>query len=74
MADPIGQVARVYDAVGLPLTSDASEAMRRWLAGRPREVPRPAYDLQTYGLTDEQVDERFTLYNKRFRQGVNHAP
>jgi hypothetical protein len=70
VADPIGQAARVYDAVGLPLTSDASEAMRRWLAGRPREVPRPAYDLQTYGLGAAQVDERFTLYNKRFRQGA----
>ena len=74
VADPIGQAARVYDAVGLPLTSDVSEAMRRWLAGRPREVPRPAYDLHTYGLTDEQIDERFALYNKRFRQGVSHAP
>jgi hypothetical protein len=70
VADPIGQAARVYDAVGLPLTSDASEAMRRWLAARPREVPRPAYDLQTYGLSDEQVGERFMLYNKRFRQGA----
>jgi hypothetical protein len=68
VADPIGQVARVYDAIGLPLTVEAETAMRRWLDERPREVPRPAYDLRDYGLRPEQVDERFTLYNKRFRQ------
>lgn len=76
VTDPIGQVARVYDAVGLPLTAQAEDAMRRWLAHRPRELPRPPYGLQTYGLRPEQVDERFTLYKKRFGQqigGTAHA-
>ena len=76
VADPIGQVARVYDAVGLPLTADAEDAMRHWLQERPREAARPAYGLATYGLRPEQVDERFTLYNKRFGQyigGTGHA-
>jgi hypothetical protein len=41
--------------------------MRRWLDERPREAPRPPYGLANYGLRPEQVDERFTLYNKRFR-------
>jgi sulfotransferase family protein len=67
VADPIGQVARVYDAVGLPLTAEAENAMRRWLIGRPREAARPPYALEAYGLRPEQVDERFALYNKRFR-------
>ena len=68
VTDPIGQVARVYDAVGLPLTAEAEDAMHRWLAERPREVPRPPYTLENYGLCPEQVDERFTLYKKRFRE------
>ena len=68
VADPIGQVARVYDAVGLPLTVEAEGAMLRWLDERPRQTARPAYTLENYGLRPEQVDERFTLYNKRFRQ------
>jgi len=45
VADPIGQVARVCDAIGLPLTVDAERAMLRWLDERPREVARPPYDL-----------------------------
>lgn len=76
VADPIGQVARVYDAIGLPLTAQAEEAMRRWLAHRPREAPRPPYGLENYNLRPEQVDDRFTLYNKRFGQhigGTTHA-
>jgi hypothetical protein len=68
VADPIGQVARVYDAIGLPLTADAESAMRGWLAERPREAARPSYGLETYGLRPEQVSERFTSYNKRFGQ------
>nr|WP_231975448.1 sulfotransferase [Mycobacterium sp. E1715] len=73
VADPIGQVARVYDAVGIPLTAEAEDAMRRWLDGRPREAARPPYGLPDYGLRPEQVDERFTLYNKRFGQYIRGA-
>jgi hypothetical protein len=70
VADPIGQVTRVYDAIGLALTVDAEAAMRRWLKERPRETARPPYGLADYGLRPEQVDERFTQYNKRFEQYV----
>lgn len=68
VGDPIGEVRRVYDAVGLELTGTAAAAMSGWLDNRPREVPRPPYDLGAYGLSDGQVDERFSLYNKRFRK------
>jgi hypothetical protein len=70
VADPIGQVARVYDAIDLPLTVEAETAMRLWLKERPREAARPAYGLGDYGLLPEQVDERFTLYNKRFERYI----
>ncbi|MDT5408517.1 MAG: hypothetical protein QOG14_737 [Mycobacterium sp.] len=70
VADPIGQVARVYDAIDLPLTAEAETAMRLWLKERPREAARPPYGLGDYGLLPEQVDERFALYNTRFEQCV----
>ena len=71
VADPIGQVARVYDAIGVRLTSDAESAMRRWLADRPRESARPPYSAQDFGLSDGQIDERFADYNARFRTAAN---
>ncbi|WP_396834039.1 sulfotransferase family protein [Mycobacterium sp. ITM-2016-00316] len=71
VADPIGQVSRVYDAIGVPLTAGAERAMRRWLAERPRETARPAYTAATYGLSDAEIDERFTAYNGRYRGAVH---
>lgn len=67
VADPIGQVARVYDAIDVPLSDDAESAMRRWLADRPREAPRPPYAAIDFGLSDSLIDERFAAYNVRFR-------
>lgn len=71
VADPIGQVARVYDAIGVPLSSDAETAMRRWLADRPREPARPPYSAEDFGLTDARIDEQFADYNSRFRAAAN---
>jgi hypothetical protein len=70
VADPIGQVSRVYDAVGMPLTGAAESAMRRWLVDRPREPRRPAYALSHYRLDERQIDDRFAAYNDRFRSGA----
>ena len=67
VADPIGQVAKVYDALALELTTDAETAMRQWLVDRPREAGRPAYAAETYGLSPQQINERFAAYNERFR-------
>jgi hypothetical protein len=67
VADPIRQVSRVYDAIGLPLTADTESAMRRWLIERPREAGRPPYAADDFGLSDDQIDDRFAMYNARFR-------
>ncbi|MDT5337722.1 MAG: hypothetical protein QOD90_3227 [Mycobacterium sp.] len=73
VADPIGQVARVYDAIGMPLSGDAESAMRRRLADRPREAPRPPYAATDFGLSDALIDERFATYNARFRSGATSS-
>ncbi|MDT5011792.1 MAG: hypothetical protein QOH57_3409, partial [Mycobacterium sp.] len=59
VADPIGQVARVYEASGMPLTADGESAMLRWLAQRPREAARPPYAANDFGLSDAAIDQRF---------------
>lgn len=70
VGDPVGQVSRVYDAIGVPLTAAAEAAMRRWLAERPREAPRPPYTASDYGLHDRDIDARFAAYNRRFRSST----
>jgi hypothetical protein len=67
VADPVGQVARVYDDVDVSLTAEAESAMRRWLDFRPREPARPPYAAHDFGLSDAEIDERFADYNARFR-------
>lgn len=64
---PIESVTKVYDAIGLELTSAAETAMRDWLERRPREAGRPDYRAETYGLSDGQIKDRFSEYEARFR-------
>jgi len=69
VADPLGTVESVYARFGLILTGRAADAMRALL--REPQGPhaggdaRPAhrYALSDFGLTAEQVDERFTGHN-----------
>jgi hypothetical protein len=59
--DPIGAVENVYRHFGIEFTEDARAAMERSHA-ESREGPRApkhTYSLADYGLTDEQVKERF---------------
>jgi hypothetical protein len=66
VADPLGTMERVYDRFGLTLTGEAADTMRALatgdaggsLAGRPAH----RYTLSDFGLTGEQVDERFEGY------------
>jgi sulfotransferase family protein len=56
--DPLGEMGRVYDVLGLSLTDGAERSMRDWLARRPREGGRPAYDLTEFGLSPDEVVAR----------------
>jgi Sulfotransferase family len=64
VADPIGTIERVYDAFGLTLTGAAADAMRAMQAGSPSGGPVPShrYSLADFGLSAEQVNERFAGY------------
>ena len=70
VADPLGTVESVYGYFGLPLSGAAADAMRAVQAegsaasGPAGEqghgaAPRHQYALANFGLTGEQVDERF---------------
>ena len=65
--DPLGTVVAVYAHFGLDLSGRAADAMRAVLSPRavrtPRAgrdaTPRHEYALADFGLTGDQVDERF---------------
>jgi hypothetical protein len=60
VADPVGTVEAVYARFGLPLSGPAGDAMRA-LAAQHASAGAPAhhYALADFGLTGDQVDERF---------------
>ena len=60
-ADPLGTVASVYSYFGLPYSAAAAAAVRGLHAAAGSGAARPAhrYSLADFGLTGEQVDERF---------------
>ncbi|MFI0356321.1 sulfotransferase family protein [Actinomadura sp. 9N407] len=59
--DPIGTVGSVYGHFGLPFGDEARAAMARLRDESATGAGRPAhrYALADFGLTPEQVDERF---------------
>lgn len=67
VADPLAQVARVYDDIGAELDAGAETAMRTWLRSRPPEPGRPSYGPELYGLAPQQISDRFAAYDARFR-------
>jgi hypothetical protein len=72
VADPLGTVESIYARFGLALGAEAASEMRALVAadaaarsgGSEAPARRPAhrYSLAEFGLTGEQVDERFSAY------------
>jgi hypothetical protein len=60
-ADPVGTVESVYAYFGLPYGGAAADAVGALYAEASHGAARPAhqYALADFGLTGEQVDERF---------------
>ena len=60
-ADPVGTVDSVYAHFGLPYSGAAADAIRglHAAAGRDGGLPAHRYSLADFGLSAEQVTERF---------------
>jgi hypothetical protein len=62
VADPFGTVEAVYQHFGLPLSGTAADAIRALTDASTRtraDGPGHQYTLAAFGLTGEEVDERF---------------
>jgi len=65
--DPIGEMKKLYQHFGEPLTPAAETAMRAYLANNPQgKHGKHAYTLEEYGLSKEQVREHFREYCRQF--------
>lgn len=68
-ADPVGAALGVYEHFGLPLSDAARSAISAEGVDSRSDARRPShrYSLGEFGLTVEQVDERFGAYSARYR-------
>jgi len=64
VADPVATVERVYAALDVEPSEKARSAMRAMHRQSITGAQRPShnYSLADFGLTDEEVDERFAAY------------
>ena len=58
VTDPVGTAEAVYAHFGLPFGGAAADAMRALSTGGPSQAAH-RYALADFGLTEEQVVERF---------------
>jgi hypothetical protein len=67
VSDPLGQIGRLYERLGIELTDDARRAMTCWLAADAREK-RSAhrYAPGDFGLSADEVREVFADYTERY--------
>jgi hypothetical protein len=67
LADPLAQVERIYDDIGIKLTSDARAAMKAWLDADAREPRAPhRYTPEQFGLTAGAIRDEFAEYIERY--------
>jgi Sulfotransferase family len=63
VADPMATVEAAYGHFGLALSGAAADAMRSLVGSSASAGPLHRYTLADFGLTGEQVDERFAGYS-----------
>jgi len=67
LADPLAQVRRIYDWLGLSLGDRTERRMRRHLEGNPRHKHgRHRYRLEDFGLDRETEERAFSCYRERY--------
>ena len=67
VADPLAQVRRIYDWVGLQLTAEVEGGMRAFLGRNPQHKHgRHRYRLEDFGLDRETEERQFARYRQRF--------
>ena len=70
LADPLKEIRRIYDFLGLSLAPATEASMQRWLAANPqnkRGVHR--YRLEDFGLDRTQLERTLRALSPALRRG-----
>lgn len=67
VSQPLAEIQKVYDFLGLELTPGARTEMARWQEFNRRELrPTHDYSLAQYGFTEAGLEQQFRAYRERF--------
>ncbi|MDT8368984.1 MAG: sulfotransferase, partial [Longimicrobiales bacterium] len=67
IADPVGEVSRIYSHFGLPLEATTESRIRAWAEAHPQyEFGVHDYDPRRFGLDPERHGALFARYRERF--------
>jgi hypothetical protein len=67
LSNPLPEIRKIYDFVGLEFTAEAEAAMNRWQVDNQRDKrPSHEYDLREFGLTEAGIRQEFARYRERF--------
>ena len=67
--DAIAVAREVYDFSGIPVSAELINQLEQWERDNPRyKHGKPDYSLETFGLTEERVNEAFAPYIERFAE------
>jgi hypothetical protein len=67
--DQIGVVTKIYERFGWDLTDEALQRFRKFLIENPKDKHGlHVYDLKTFGLAEEDINDKFKEYNEFLTQ------
>lgn len=67
VSQPLVEIGKVYDFLGMDLTPEASAEMTQWQDFNRRELRPPHdYTLEQFGLSEAGLREQFSRYRQRF--------
>ena len=70
VSQPLEEIRKIYEFLGMELTPEASAEMTRWQDFNRRELRPPhEYTLDQFGFSEEGLKQQFRVYRERFITG-----
>ncbi len=67
VSQPLVEINKIYDFLGMELTPEARAEMEQWQDFNRRELrPSHEYSLEQFGFTEQALKRQFRAYRERF--------